>query len=124
MISQLRSRRKPTGGRYKASRKKRLTERGRLPALTKPGENAVKYVKTRGGNMKMKLTYASTANVFDRKTKAFKVAKFTIVIENNANRQFVRRNILTKGAVIDTELGKARVTNRPGQEGYINAELV
>ena len=97
---------------------------GRLPASTKPGEKAVKYIKTRGGNMKKKLVYASVANVFDRKTKAFKVAKFTIVVENNANRQFVRRNILTKGAVIETELGKARVTNRPGQEGTINAELI
>jgi small subunit ribosomal protein S8e len=124
MISQLRSRRKATGGRYKASRKKRLTEMGRLPASTKPGEKAVKYVKVRGGNIKKKLIYANTANVFDKKTKAYKVAKFKIVTENNANRQFVRRNILTKGAVIDTELGKARVTSRPGQDGVINAELL
>jgi small subunit ribosomal protein S8e len=124
MISQLRSRRKPTGGRYTASRKKRLTEMGRLPASTKPGETTVKHVKTRGGNVKKRLMYASTANVFDRKTKTFKVAKFTIVVENNADRQFVRRNIITKGAVLDTELGKARVVNRPGQEGVINAVLI
>lgn len=124
MISQLRSKRKSTGGRFTASRKKRLTEMGRFPAATKPGKTTVKYIKTRGGNLKRRLMYASTANVFDRKTKAFKVAKFTIVLENSANRQFVRRNILTKGAVIETEIGKARVTNRPGQEGVINAELV
>jgi small subunit ribosomal protein S8e len=124
MISQLRSRRTPSGGRYKDSRKKRLTEMGRLPASTKPGEKAVKYVKVRGGNIKKKMVYGAVANVLDKKTKVFKAVKFTVVSENNANRQFVRRNILTKGAVIETELGKARVTNRPGQEGFINAELI
>jgi small subunit ribosomal protein S8e len=124
MISQLRSRRTPSGGRYKDARKKRLTEMGRLPASTKPGVKKVKYVKVRGGNIKRKLVYGEIANVFDRKTKTYKKAKFTAVSENNANRQFVRSNILTKGAVIETEIGKARVTNRPGQEGYVNADLI
>ncbi|MCD6558125.1 MAG: 30S ribosomal protein S8e, partial [Candidatus Aenigmarchaeota archaeon] len=37
---------------------------------------------------------------------------------------FVRRNIITKGAIIMTEDGRAVVTNRPGQEGVINAKLI
>jgi len=36
----------------------------------------------------------------------------------------VRRNIITKGAVIKTEKGPARVTSRPGQHGIINAILL
>ena len=36
----------------------------------------------------------------------------------------VRRNILTKGAIIETDAGKAKITNRPGQEGTVNAVLV
>ena len=50
--------------------------------------------------------------------------KITAVVENPANRHFVRRNIITKGTVIETEKGKARITSRPGQEGVINAILI
>ncbi|MEM2426420.1 MAG: hypothetical protein QXE83_05420 [Archaeoglobaceae archaeon] len=31
---------------------------------------------------------------------------------------------MTKGAIIQTEIGKAKVTNRPSQEGIINAVLI
>ena len=34
------------------------------------------------------------------------------------------RGIITKGALIETELGKAIVTSRPGQDGVVNALLV
>ena len=44
--------------------------------------------------------------------------------ENKANQHYVRRSILTKGAVIKTEIGDARITNRPGQDGVINARLL
>ncbi|MBS3163365.1 30S ribosomal protein S8e, partial [Candidatus Woesearchaeota archaeon] len=53
-----------------------------------------------------------------------KMAKIKTILENPANRHYVRRNIITKGSVIDTDLGKARVTNKPGQEGAINAILI
>ena len=46
------------------------------------------------------------------------------VSENTADRHFVRHNIITKGAIVMTSKGKAKVTNRPGQEGIINAVLV
>ena len=52
-----------------------------------------------------------------------KKAKIISVAENKASRHFLRRNIITKGAVIETELGKAKVTSRPGQHGVINAVL-
>jgi small subunit ribosomal protein S8e len=32
--------------------------------------------------------------------------------------------MITKGAVLKTELGRARVTSRPGQHGILNAVLM
>ena len=46
------------------------------------------------------------------------------VIENTANPNYVRQNIITKGSVIETEKGKAKVTSRPGQHGVVNAVLL
>ena len=46
------------------------------------------------------------------------------VVESKANRNFARQNILTKGTVINTEMGKAIITNKPGRDGCINAKLV
>ena len=63
-------------------------------------------------------------NVVDPKTKSSKKVKIKTITENPANRNFVRRNIITKGAVIETELGKAKITGRPGQDAAINAVLL
>ena len=46
------------------------------------------------------------------------------VTENPSNPNYARRNIITKGAVIETSEGSARVTSRPGQDGQVNAVLV
>lgn len=64
------------------------------------------------------------ANVLDPKKKKAKRARILTVKGNPANPHFVTRNIITKGATIETELGTARVTSRPGQHGVINAVLV
>ena len=82
----------------------------------------VKTKKTKGGGSKRILIASSQANVIvDGKTQ-----KTTIktVVENKADKDFVRRNIITKGAIIETELGKAVVTSRPGQHGTVNAKLL
>ncbi|HDN05822.1 MAG TPA: 30S ribosomal protein S8e, partial [Candidatus Bathyarchaeota archaeon] len=46
------------------------------------------------------------------------------VIRNPANVDYDRRGVITKGAIIETSLGLARVTSRPGQNGVINAVLI
>jgi small subunit ribosomal protein S8e len=46
------------------------------------------------------------------------------VKNNPANPFFARRNITTKGAVIETDIGDAIVTSRPGQDGIVNARLI
>ena len=116
------SRRKASGGRYKACRKGRAFELGREPTYTKLGEIKAKIIDGRSGIKKVALLSCNEANVFDGK-KYHKV-KIQTILENPANRNFIRRNIITKGAVIQTELGKAKVTSRPGREGTINAVLV
>ena len=63
-------------------------------------------------------------NLYNPKTKKYSITKIKAITDNPANRHFVRRSIITKGTVVETEAGKARVTNRPGQEGVINAVLV
>ncbi len=124
MITQRRSKRKVSGGRYKKDRKKKLSEIGRTPSLTRIGKTRVKKLRVRGGNLKFRLFSTDVANVFDPKTKKYSKTKILSVVENPANRHYTRRNIMTKGTIIETELGKARITSRPGQEGNINAVLI
>lgn len=81
-------------------------------------------LRTFGGNEKLRLYSADVANVTDPKTKKMSKTKILTVVENPADPHFVRRNVITKGAIINTELGKARVTSRPGQHGTVNAVLL
>ncbi|PSQ37851.1 30S ribosomal protein S8e [Halobacteriales archaeon SW_12_71_31] len=46
------------------------------------------------------------------------------VVENDADPNYARRNIVTKGAVLETSEGRARVTSRPGQSGQVDAVLL
>lgn len=124
-ILQKRSRRKETGAYYKKkSLSKRKANIGRASTMPKIGpETKKKTTVVRGGANKIKLLEEQFANVKDKNNKWQKV-KMKVVVENPANRNFVRRNILTKGTIIDTEKGKARITSRPGQEGIVNAEFI
>ena len=122
-ISQFRSKRKVTGGKY-IKRVKKLRHKGNIPALTNLAPKHVKLERIRGGHIKNKLFANDIANVFDPKTKKFEKLKIITITENPANRHFVRRNIMTKGALIKTEKGIAKITSRPGQEGTINAVLM
>ena len=123
--SQLRSLRKPTGGRYKQKgRKKKAYELGRDPAFTHIEKRRAKIVRTKGNHSKVSLLAADTANLLDPKTKKYEQVKIKNVIENPANRHFIRRNIMNKGTVIETEKGKAKITSRPGQDGTVNAVLI
>jgi small subunit ribosomal protein S8e len=118
------STRKYTSGRIISARSKKRYELGGDQANTHLGETIRKTERTMGGNEKTRLLRDSTAIVTDPKTNAAMKVKIQTVSGNPANIHFIRRNILTKGAIIKTELGTARITNRPGQEGNINAILI
>ena len=122
-ISQLRSKRKKSGGRYKRINKK-LKNKGNLPVFTTIGPLRKIKVRVRSGKIKEKILSADIANIFNPKTKKHTKCKIETVIDNPSNRNFVRRNIITKGSIIKTEIGNAKVTSRPGQEGTINATLI
>jgi len=116
--------RKKTGGKRKAYRGKRNYEMGGYPVETKIGSKKIKIERCRGGNIKVKVLACDSVNVADPKTGKTQIAKIKKVVENPANRDYERRGILTKGAVIETELGLAKVTSRPGQNGVVNAVLI
>ena len=119
-----RSKRKASGGRYKDYRKKRVFEIRGQPVLTKLGEKRVKTVRGVGANRKQKTLATNEVNVYDPKTKKNSKETITTIAENLANRHFVRRNIITKGAIVETAKGKVKVTSRPGQEGVLHGVLV
>ncbi len=116
--------RKSTGARAKTNRNKRKMEFGREAAETKIGDRKIKKIRTKGGNEKIRLTVEQKINVVNPETKKVELAEITSVIENQANTHFVRRNIITKGAVVETNVGKVKVTSRPGQDGIINGIII
>ncbi|MBT4334485.1 30S ribosomal protein S8e [archaeon] len=119
-----RSKRKLSGSRYVALKKKKQYELGRQPTLTKVGETKSKKIRTMSGRRKEILLTGDLLNLYNPKTKKYSKEKINTVIENQANRHYVRRNILTKGSIVETSQGKAKLTSRPGQEGTLNAVLI
>ncbi|NPA05073.1 MAG: 30S ribosomal protein S8e [Crenarchaeota archaeon] len=117
---------KPTGGRKRRHRKvKRKYWMGRYPTMTRLGSRERReLVRVRGGNYKVRLREAVYANVVDPFTKKCVKTRILGVVEVPANPHYTRSNIIVKGALIETELGIARVTSRPGQDGVVNAVLV
>ena len=118
------SRRKPTGGRRVPSASKRKFEIGREKQYTKLGAQSLKQYRGAGGNVKVGMLAAEFANVVDKKTNTVKKVKIVNVKANPADPNYIQRNILNKGATIETELGDAIVTSRPGQDGAVNAVLL
>ncbi len=117
------SKRKITGGKRVYHRKKRKFEISQDYELPMIAEEKKKTVRSRGGNQKVRVVGAEKANLSDGEGNV-KAVEIKNVIENPANPNYVQRNILNKGAIIETEDGKAKVTSRPGQDGIINAVLI
>ncbi|MGQ9506891.1 MAG: 30S ribosomal protein S8e [Candidatus Bathycorpusculaceae bacterium] len=116
--------RKPSGGRKRAYRGKRKFEEGRFPVETTIGEPKKKIVKGRGGTIKIKALSDKYACVTDPKSGKTEKVEIIRVAKNPVNIDYDRRGVITKGAIIETSLGLARVTSRPGQDGIINAVLL
>ncbi|MGQ9530518.1 MAG: 30S ribosomal protein S8e [Candidatus Bathycorpusculaceae bacterium] len=115
---------KPSGGRKRAYRRKRKFEEGRFPAETILGETKKKIVKGRGRTTKIKALSDKYACVTDPKSGKTEKVEIIRVAKNPVNIDYDRRGVITKGAIIETSLGLARVTSRPGQDGIINAVLL
>ena len=116
--------RKITGGKYRKQSKKKFYEKHSQERIVALGETKRKTFRVRGNNKKTILLSSNTANVLSPENKKVQKAEIKNVIETPQNRFLARQNRLLKGAIIETSLGKARITNRPTQEGQINAVLI
>ncbi|MEM5820177.1 MAG: 30S ribosomal protein S8e [Candidatus Aenigmatarchaeota archaeon] len=116
--------RTPSGAKfiphYKVKKKCHLGGDEILVELSEKEKRIIK--RTKGGNKKIKLRFVTYANVFDGKN--YKKVKILDVVENKAHPLYERRKIITKGAIIKTEIGLAKVTSRPSQHGIVNAVLI
>ena len=125
VIIQSKSKRKPSGARYKSKIiKKRQHLIGRLPAMTKIGAKKIQNIRARSDSTKGRLLRVDKANVYDPKTKKYSIETISTVLDSPADKNFIRRNIMTKGTIIKTSKGNVKITSRPGQDGIINAILV
>ncbi len=117
---------KITGGKKGRHVKvKRKALMGNFPTLTLPGEkDVVKKIRARGGRYKLKVKRAAHANVYVPSQGKTIKTRILRVIDNPSSRDFARRGVITRGAILQTELGRARVTSRPGQDGVVNAVLI
>jgi len=118
-----RSKRKPSGGLLRPIRKKRRREIAREQTFTSIGKVRRLTMRVTGGNRKVRLLSGDTINLVGKDGRA-KAVKMVAVIENPANPHFVQRGIVTKGAVVQTEAGRARVPSRPGQQGTVSGVLI
>ena len=111
-----------TGGRRRAFRDKESAHLGGVFAATKVSDvDSTVKVRQRGGTKRPKIKKASSINVV--MGKACKKVRIIRVLKSH-NPEYVRMNIITKGAIVETELGKVQVTNRVGQDGVVNGVLV
>ena len=118
------SRRKPSGGRKVRARGKRSTEISTEKQLALIGESKKKVYRRTGGNTLVRVLAADKVSINDPKTGKTTLGTIENVIENESDPNYVRRNVLVKGAIIETNKGRVKITSRPGKDGVINGVLI
>lgn len=114
--------RKVSGGKYHSFRKTKKFERQSQERHSILGEQKKKQLRIMGGRKKTILLKSNIANVMvEGKAKK---AEIINIEETPQNKFLARQNRLVRSAKIETSLGKARITNRPSQEGQVNAILL
>ncbi len=116
-----------TGAQKRPNRDKTLANYGGFfarPRLQRESKEEMRErQRGKGANHKVKLKTAIFANVVSKDGKIKKV-KIVNVVQSPDNRHYASENVITKGAILETEIGKAKVTSRPSQHGVVNAVLV
>lgn len=113
---------KISGGKYIQRRKKKLVELPGQKRIVKLGEEKRRNKRTRGGGKKTFLLKSKSINIL--KGKKIQKVEIKNVLETPSNHFLARQNILTKGTIVQTDLGKAKITNRPTQEAVVNGILI
>jgi len=119
-----RSSRTATGSRLRRFRSKRKYEMGRTPTETLMGEAKRQTIDSRGKAKKTPALRIQFVNVTDPAKGTTFRAEIQDVESNPANMDYQRRKVITRGSIIKTTKGRAKVTNRPGQDGILNAILI
>jgi small subunit ribosomal protein S8e len=119
-----RSSRTSTGSRVHKFRSRRKFEMGRVPTETLMGEAKRRTIDSKGKMKKMPALALKYVNLTDPKSNTTTRVEILDVENNPANMDYQRRKVITRGTVIKTSKGSARVTSRPGQDGILNAVLV
>ena len=113
-----------TGGRLNPSRMRRKSEIDRYPnEPVLANENKIVSRRIRGGGYKLAIKNINFINLNDKVSKKTTKTKIIRVLENPANKDYERRGVLSKGAIVESELGIAKIVSRPGQHGSMNAIL-
>ncbi len=134
MLVNRRSKRTPTGA-YRSSLRRRdrrlyelaspATETTILQSNAKDAAEKRKVVRAKGANKKVKAYEVKKVNLHMKDKNV--IAEVVSVFDNKANKEYNRRNVITKGAKIKVKVdGKeyeALVTSRPGQSGVVSAKL-
>ncbi|MCS7099277.1 MAG: 30S ribosomal protein S8e [Sulfolobales archaeon] len=116
---------KISGGIRRPSRKKRKYELGGYPTQTKIGSRDVRVKeRVRGGGVVVRARVVAYANIYDPEARTYRKARILKVVENRANREYVRLGIVARGALVETELGLAQITSKPSRDGVVNAVLI
>ena len=118
------SRRKPSGGRRVRARGKRSTEISTEKQLALIGESKKKIYRRTGGNTLVRVLAANKVSINNPKTGKTTLGTIENVVENESDPNYVRRNVLGKGAIIETDKGRVKITSRPGKDGVINGVLL
>ena len=113
--------RKMTGGRRVPYRSRRSSETDGYPVETSVGPQLTRLRRVRGASTRVVLRSTEYANVIDPRANKTVKSKILKVVAKTASGDYQRRGVLTKGAVIETEAGKAKVISRPSQHGVVNA---
>jgi small subunit ribosomal protein S8e len=116
--------RKPSGGKRRAYRGKRRYESGGYPTETRLGDPKRSVERVMSGDIKVKLLSDRFVNVADPSTGKTVKTEILRVVRNQSNVDYDRRGVLTKGAIVATHFGLAKITSRPGQNGVLNAILI
>ncbi|EPS68663.1 hypothetical protein M569_06106, partial [Genlisea aurea] len=94
--------RRATGGKKKAWRKKRKYELGRQPANTKldTTQKTVRRVRVRGGNVKWRALRLNTGNYSWGSEAVTRKTRILDVVYNASNNELVRTQTLVKSAIV------------------------
>eukprot|EP00178_Gracilaria_changii_P015515 TRINITY_DN43478_c0_g1_i1.p1 TRINITY_DN43478_c0_g1~~TRINITY_DN43478_c0_g1_i1.p1 ORF type:complete len:204 (+),score=39.72 TRINITY_DN43478_c0_g1_i1:26-637(+) len=95
--------RRATGGKRIALRKKRKFEMGRPAAMTKLGAKRIHSVRGRGGNIKYRALRLDSGNFSWATEATTSKTRIVAVMYNASNNELVRTNTLVKNCIVQVD---------------------